>query len=781
MFALASTLVLISGAAGAAGIGLLFRRRDRAIRAFWNLDRKLLDEVYLSALPFQISTGTNTLQDQEHAENVRNMEIQASTVYQPLDDTRIQTRLVRLEYTSQRDDNIVCSLVPVEVGKSEPYIALSYEWGPISNPKIVFLNGVPVGVTQNLFKALQELRSRKMLLIWVDALSIDQSDKTEIGRNFQKMPLIFNRAQSVFAWLGETSSSFHELKHMVDQLLGFRSRPDFHIRLSTGGLALNDLLCMWMEKPIGSKPIRPLLADYPKIKAMIRKIAPKLGDEDHALRMEQLNFLKLISILVNNSFWRRAWILEELSVGSEISLTYGEESLDFDILCGFIQELQRLAANNLFQGFRTNHQHVYNIIALRQKYQMREPIHLLTALQRSFGTIATRDHDKVYSLVGIAFDSTRFVTDVDTKLPLHVITRRMTETSIHTTKMLDIICLQDRYARHTNELPSWAPDWPSIGGDRFNDRLVRYLTGQDDIPKRHLRSNYWRASSDSRWKTHDFLNDGRTLKVQGLRLGLIHDLSGAIGEDVISDPLYCQSNKKSKPGGMRYEMDLFRALTIYKKEHPVNDKGSHFGDLWGSRTTTRLKEKEPACHAWLDKHRKFVLHGRALDSLGGGDHSESDLTDQAGHKASRILYSLIAEDDPTDPSDLQALEENHLLREMNYRVDALANAVVRVLKDGRRLMGGLWEPLIYEQVKKPYQLYGHQHGFTGWTHPEARPSDEVYLLKGCSVPIILRPAAPGESVHGPAFRVVGDAHVINVMHGEAWLASEDNLTDMYLV
>jgi hypothetical protein len=51
-------------------------------------------------------------------------------------------------------------------------------------------------------------------------------------------------------------------------------------------------------------------------------------------------------------------------------------------------------------------------------------------------------------------------------------------------------------------------------------------------------------------------------------------------------------------------------------------------------------------------------------------------------------------------------------------------------------------------------------GYVGWAYNRAEPGDNIYLLAGCSVPVILRPRAAG------GYTIVGYAHVQGVMRGQ---------------
>ena len=52
----------------------------------------------------------------------------------------------------------------------------------------------------------------------------------------------------------------------------------------------------------------------------------------------------------------------------------------------------------------------------------------------------------------------------------------------------------------------------------------------------------------------------------------------------------------------------------------------------------------------------------------------------------------------------------------------------------------------------------------GWAHPDARVGDKIFLLEGCSMPVILR--HPKHNVD--EFEVVGHAIVDKVMDGSLW-------------
>ena len=182
-----------------------------------------------------------------------NLMTQRTLVYSELDNNRAQIRLLYIATALQREYDLVCTFKPVHLSTCEPYTALSYLWGsPPFDYKTISLNGRSVKVTQNLYQALKELRARDITTIWVDALCLNQLDRSEMSRQLERMTLIYSRAESVFAWLGCDDDEFIELKRICDELVEFRNTIGFRGKALTQQFALHDLLHMWMREPIGS-------------------------------------------------------------------------------------------------------------------------------------------------------------------------------------------------------------------------------------------------------------------------------------------------------------------------------------------------------------------------------------------------------------------------------------------------------------------------------------------------------------------------------------------------
>ncbi|KAI1777836.1 heterokaryon incompatibility protein-domain-containing protein [Hypoxylon cercidicola] len=155
----------------------------------------------------------------------------------PLEDA---IRILTIE-PGDFDDEITSTLTPVTFGARPKYTALSYTWGDsypdtaalptapdrgsstqqsassyipeppskASNLKIhdnadfIIVNNYRFPVRHNLSLALRHLRSPIYpLLLWVDAICINQKNTKELNVHVAKMSFIYRRAFMVVAWLG---------------------------------------------------------------------------------------------------------------------------------------------------------------------------------------------------------------------------------------------------------------------------------------------------------------------------------------------------------------------------------------------------------------------------------------------------------------------------------------------------------------------------------------------------------------------------------------------------
>ena len=120
-----------------------------------------------------------------------------------------EIRLLRVFPAFRHSAPIVCDIrsCTLDLASSHAYRALSYAWGhPEAEKREITLEGSTLMVQPNLDSALRHLRSKVFpLIIWVDAVCINQSDLKERGQQVMLMREVYLNATIVNVWLGPAS------------------------------------------------------------------------------------------------------------------------------------------------------------------------------------------------------------------------------------------------------------------------------------------------------------------------------------------------------------------------------------------------------------------------------------------------------------------------------------------------------------------------------------------------------------------------------------------------
>ena len=159
----------------------------------------------------------------------------------------------------------------------QAYLALSYTWSDQTDPVTIELNYHSVPIGRNLASALVSLREETFAqFFWVDALCINQKDDVEKSQQVQEMPYIYESATGVYIWLGNEVDG-------VEQVFTWL-RAISYLRISTMQ-ELNTLL-------------EPTVA---------------------------VSLVKLLA----SPWWRRVWIIQEVTVCNEAIVKCGRYSTMF--------------------------------------------------------------------------------------------------------------------------------------------------------------------------------------------------------------------------------------------------------------------------------------------------------------------------------------------------------------------------------------------------------------------------------------------------------------------
>jgi hypothetical protein len=427
----------------------------------------------------------------------------------------------------------------------------------------------------------------------------------------------------------------------------------------------------------------------------------------------------------SRSYWSRTWIVQEVSVGKEVQLMCGDEVAPW-------RSLKLLVEYLLAQ--RPDHpklEIISNVLGIRNQRLTRVPSGLLELLGGLRRSDASERKDRVYGILSLSSDGRDFVPTPSYSVTDTELCISMFRTFIQSTGDMDLIFLGIHGSANNQELPSWCPNFLNVDYEAFNSRAVAYFSGHDVRYRYGRQCGRWSATRESRLQPQSFLFDGKILNVLGGKIGTINGL-GRVRQDPPSaswPQSYSGSPSSVHPDAspalarslllycMRYIAFAFKP-TAQQLLYPV----AGLVWTWGVDRFTRT---ESPLRVWADNNKEMSIFGKSLRSwctiYSGVGHYR--------HEAKRF-YSGLIDRDVRSPNPFNRGE---ILKAMQ------------------------------EVVEEDLRLTTLEEGHLGWAHPDARLGDHIFLLSGCSMPVVLRSMPDTDT-----YTVVGHSYIDGAMNGEVW-------------
>ncbi|KAL2075158.1 hypothetical protein VTL71DRAFT_100 [Oculimacula yallundae] len=634
----------------------------------------------------------------------------AEVRYKPLDFDTFEIRLLRLNWDDlgPSTDGIDCSLEYVSLIDPGPYIALSYCWGSLEDTKTIHVDSVEFKATTNLVSALKAIRKLKrktgdgaFTRLWVDAVCINQNDPQERSQQVRTMRQIYSKAQEVLAFAGHCNVEKGTLPMGMS-----RAQTLSRLKIIHG---TSD----WDKKPASHNTLHEIQLPSPKIQAIETR--------------ELLDFADYARFF-GEPYWNRAWVIQEITVGPQVTVLYGDIEFLWEDIVAFFSLLKKSERAQQFPQFQFS-QGIDHLLEFRERYYVNDTLmSLFEALNLSRRALATDPRDKIFALLGLCHDGSTFVPVPNYRQPLESIIADMSKAMMTRKKSLDAICLRGiSFNQSIRSLPTWAPNWERIwkGGTTLQE---------DNLLMTQKVGSFNPIMGGS---------TGLLLNVRGTRIGSVTHLTSAMKPHSRDDePLPVRAPWILKTGSLAAEIpalgsaspDVSRFLQIIWKTLtmglPIKDTIEPqselcFSTLWmphgrGSIHDLNLIE-------WIDRNAFFVIGKWTL--------REWSQTKRLARLSKTSVDNI-------------------------SKIEHFVNVLGRVLGSGMRLA-----------------CLDTRQYFIGMVHPDAQVGDLIYNLRGCSVPVILRKTSDpfGPTNH---YEVIGSAYLDESLGVDAVLANmpTENIT-----
>ncbi|KAK8058112.1 HET-domain-containing protein [Apiospora phragmitis] len=415
---------------------------------------------------------------------------------------------------------------------AQTYDALSYVWGDPEQPKrAISVDGRHFEIYESLYDILFSLRpspdlaATSKVVLWVDAIGINQTDTAERNAQVPIMDSIYRNARRTVVWLGSETSKTQRIFEMLQHLA-------------------EDSKTAAIDPSFGDQETLPLaLMQFHKVPRVRSAVKELYGGESNIWR------------ILACAWWYRSWTLQEILLSTNITFLMGRYKMDWQDLCTAVDHGFKLRIwSTLEQGTFVNR----NIL----------PYFTIKDLQRRLGLYGSTDHgsqtehgpeilltllegcrqreskdprDKIYAVSGILRNIQRLSSptdavnqvkiDADYASPVVYVYRMMSQQLILMTKTLDVLGIFPRSSRRG--LPSWVTDWSNS-----SSMAVPLTRDAMDRPRRT------HAARGTLATTVRFPEDAVTLVLRGHEVATVTEIAKSIPRydysDTTSDEDYDQ-------------------------------------------------------------------------------------------------------------------------------------------------------------------------------------------------------------------------------------------------
>ncbi|KAL8717342.1 MAG: hypothetical protein Q9225_005402 [Loekoesia sp. 1 TL-2023] len=715
-------------------------------------------------------------------------------------------RLLSFDSLHESDINeIHCILSGHRINDQLEYSALSYTWGPpkasnssndvskepyYKNSRQIYVNASPFLVTSNLHDALARLRHwRADILLWVDAICINQDDLTERNLQVNAMSEIYGNSSEVIVWLGEEDSGTKQTVDLIQNIALAAKTRDTEGRLINqqhlGHWAFQD------PRALASVGLPPITQD------------------------QWRNLVQLY----NRRWFERLWVVQEIALprqttwkwmastdtspidGYEIdswaTWTSGSAQISqrreaIRILCGSSEvPWEELLECSLFlegtgiatgllelnpprpdlhnetivtsalhllciirtlcQGkFIVRHAAVgltatRDVAAWNRAFNLKEDDYdasayfcLLQFLLRSWK--CTDPRDKIFSLIGIIDRTSAAIGSrkpplvvADYSKSVEEVYWKTTQVILQNMQRLDLLLMiPDPADRRYSELPSWVKDY-SVKGPI---PLTLYGHEQEDTSHFNAAKGYEKVDLS-------FCSNNRALRLRGLKLGQITDAGEAVDE-----------------WGQKRSFEASATLAMKCDEIYINGQ-SRLEALWRTIITDQTSTNHPApamvgtlFFQYLRALFRHAIFGQLFASAENANVGEEVRTElEPSPNVNKLAESDPSGQMPAMYGDLESAVER-------MREGLTFNEIIEIEDAAYKKSIELFYP--YMNIPLRMRLFRTENSLLGMGPKSVSKGDEAWVLQGARVPFVLRP-----NLDTRRYQLIGQAYVHGMMQGEA--------------
>jgi hypothetical protein len=436
--------------------------------------------------------------------------------------------------------------------------------------------------------------------------------------------------------------------------------------------------------------------------------------------------LDALYTLLKRPWFLRMWVIQEISLAKRILVTCGNQELDWKLFFGGAVVVFYLGFHGT--GLKSSlFAALFELEGTRSNLSKRPHDLELVELLNSFRRFRVTDpRDKVFALYGLLQTSdnkSQLICDYHSN-PGRVFIK-VAESILESCTTLDILSSPHGSTKFSKSLPSWVPDWSDS-----SDRIHSLFSHEETQGDRFFTVPFNAASSSP--LPPPIFGPNNSLTLRGHRLDYIRTLGDALPyADFDIDDL----QKSTKHAYRKLFKRVYVSLNATAQQR---DKFVLWNNMvlgWQSRNATA--EYAHTCETIEVAYMRTLSGDKLLDGV--------DFSLESFREWQERLW----------PSFLLRAAKVHKLPSLHQGLGALSILLPKRRKEIP------FSAMV--EISLLRRICWTEKDFLGLVPRETLVGDEIWLLKGGRVPVVLRP------VIGTAGReLIGDCYMHGVMYGEAF-------------
>jgi hypothetical protein len=437
---------------------------------------------------------------------------------------------------------------------------------------------------------------------------------------------------------------------------------------------------------------------------------------------------------LNRPYWFRVWIIKEYVLGKAHEIICGSMSIEPHLLHRALLTLVYIRDNlkidpeilNAITSIVRSEAfvHIKGLETLGYLYGSPNNISLgkgfrldfLPVLELCRSSLCSNKRDKVFALLGLAPDAADIVGFPDYSTEVSQLYQNVARACIRKYDSFEILCYADNLETPRTErfeVPSWVPDWSTpVSATTFS---ILSRTSNDSFARYHV-DNYLQWIPIMHSQDQDLTAWGYeidSIASTGEQWGPCTNHLAGSKELGTTEP-----NEEIKISGKNAVVSIISTVMALHSRW-ADDAGllkqaiKLMGNIFSSSRQSNLPQDEEIID-WFESSGHLRFQGRCIGAWLSQIHE--------------FTHSGLTEGNPDEESSVQK------------------NTVKFLYKD-------------FFKTTRGRRLFVTEKGYLGIGRNSIRTGDSVFILPGCSAPLVLR-------ANGPKYSLVGDLHVDGWMSGE---------------